>query len=56
MKTFTIFFEFYPFRVGARLPREEIVEAKDVNEAIRKLNDKYGDEIEVFERQTLDFN
>lgn len=56
MKKFTVFFEFYPFQVGARPERSEEVEAGDVNKAIQSIKDKYGDEIEVFEKQTRDSN
>lgn len=56
MKKFTIFFEFYPFQVGARPARKEIVEEKTIDKAIQLIKDKYGDKIEVFEKETRDFN
>jgi len=56
MKTFKIFFEFYPFRVGARPEREEPISANTIDEAIQKFKDEHGDSVEVFEKKTRDSN
>lgn len=56
MEKFKIFFEFYPFEVGAKPPKTEDVEGIDIDDSIQKLKDKYGSTIEVFEKLTKDHN
>lgn len=49
MKTYKIFYEYYPFNVETLVPKMETIEADSLDEAFTKLEEMKGkDAIEIF--------
>ena len=51
MKTYKIFYAYYPFNVETVKPLWEDVEAKTLEDAFAKMKDMYGTSIEIFREQ-----
>lgn len=52
---YKILYEFYPFNMDELTPKTEIVEAKSLDEAFKKMEEKYGDKIEIFKEPAKKF-
>jgi len=55
MKTYKIFYAYYPFNVETVKPLWENVEATCLNDAFDKMNDMYGTSIEIFREPAKKF-
>jgi hypothetical protein len=55
MKTYKIFYAYYPFNVETVKPLWENVEATCLNDAFAKMKDMYGTSIEIFREQARKF-
>lgn len=55
MKTYKIFYAYYPFNVETVKPLWENVEAACLNDAFAKMKDMYGTSIEIFREQARKF-
>lgn len=42
MKSYTLFYEYYPFDLENMSPKKEVVEANSLNEAFTKLEESKG--------------
>jgi hypothetical protein len=51
MKTYKIFYAYYPFNVETVKPLWEDVEAKCLKDAFDKMRDQYGTSIEIFYKE-----
>jgi len=48
MKTYKIAYAFYPFNMENLTPEVDYVTAENLNEAFAKVEEKYGDSVEIF--------
>lgn len=55
MKAYKIAYEFYPFNMDNLSPKMENIEAESLNEAFNKMDEKYGDKIEIFKAAARKF-
>jgi hypothetical protein len=55
MKTYKIFYAYYPFNMQTVKPLSELVEANTLEDAFQKMNDMYGHAIEVFKEPAREF-
>ena len=55
MKTYKIFYAYYPFNIKTVKPLWEDVEAKCLKDAFDKMRDQYGTSIEIFREQARKF-
>jgi hypothetical protein len=57
MKSYTLFFAFYPFNMEGLVPEKVIIEAENLEEAFTRLYEIHGgsDKIEIFKQPARDF-
>jgi len=56
MKTYIIFYAFYPFNMEGLVPEKALVEAENLEQAFTKLYEIHGrDNIEIFQQPAREF-
>lgn len=55
MKTYKIFYTRFPFNIKTVKPQFEMVEARNLKDALDKMKDMYGTSIEIFREQARKF-